>query len=89
MPNPAAHQGDTNRRPFTAAVEPGVHAKGGREQRTGLGCRWREGYLRALNLAILIEIRRGQPLMQSQRVTGRLENHPAIDDTQRMVHAHP
>ena len=42
-----------------------------------------------LDLAFLIEVRLDEPLMQRERSPRRLEDLPAIDDAQRVIHAQP
>jgi hypothetical protein len=43
--------------------------------------------LGTLDVALLVEVGRRQPAMQVHGVVGRIEDHAAIDDAQRMVHA--
>ena len=72
MPHPAPHQRGTDRWPRSALVEPGVHAVRGGEQCTDPSDPADRGgvkrLLGALHLALLIEIRRDQPLMQDEGV---------------------
>ena len=42
-----------------------------------------------LDFALLIEVRLHDPLMQRERGPRRLEDLPAIDDAQRVIHAQP
>jgi hypothetical protein len=42
-----------------------------------------------LHLALLIEIRRRDPLEQGQRMPRGVEDRPAVDDAQRAIHAQP
>jgi hypothetical protein len=52
----------------------------------GAALRSLQGGLRPFDLALLIEIWNGQPLMRSQRMTRSFENHTATDDTHRVIH---
>ena len=74
--------------PLAVAAEPGVQAGGGGEQRGGAGrggCR--EDLCGALHVALLVEIRCHQPLVQVERVAGGGEDGAAVDDAERAVHA--
>ena len=65
-----------------------MQAGGGGEQRGGAGRGGlREDLFGALDRALLIEIRRHQPLVQVERVAGGGEDGAAVDDAQRAVHA--
>ena len=73
---------------LAVAAEPGVQAGGGGEQRGGAGRGGGgEDLLGALHLALLIEIRCHQPLVQVERVAGGGEDGAAVDDAERAVHA--
>ena len=65
---------DADRCPFLPAVDPDPKTLGGREQRrqsVRLGAEHRLG---ALHLALLIEIRLDQPLVQAKRGAGSIED---------------
>ncbi len=84
-----ADQRRPDRRPRPAALQPGVHRNGGREQRGSRGRRIGERLFGDLHLALLIEIRRHDPLMQRERMTRGVEDRAAVDDAQRAIHAQP
>ena len=70
------------------AAEPGVQPGGGGEQRGGAGRGGiREDLFGPLHRALLIEVRRHQPLVQVERVAGGGEDGAAVDDAERAVHA--
>ena len=93
--HPEPHQGRADRRAGAAtavaiaasvataasvAAEPGVQAGGGGEQRGGAGRRGlREDLFGALHVALLVEVRCHQPLVQVERVAGGGEDGAAVD----------
>jgi hypothetical protein len=84
--SPEADQRGADRRTGAAGGEPGVHAACGREQRSLTRSRAAGKMPLGLpDLTLLIEIRRGQPLVQRQRVARRVEDFQPLDDGQCRV----
>ena len=86
LPDPEPDQRRADRRPGAAIVQPGVQPHGRGQQgarRGGAG----EVALGHLHFALLVEVRRRDPLVQAERGAGRREDGAAIDDAQRVIHA--
>ena len=58
-----------------------------RRQQRGCAGRRGERLLGPLHLALLVEIGRGQPLVQGQGMARRVEDQAAVDDAERRIHA--
>ena len=81
---PEADQRGADRRTRPAGVQPGMNAMCRGEQRRRR--RWRRPakcFLGLLDIALLVEIRCDDPLVQRQRMPGGIEDFAAIDDAQR------
>ena len=71
-----------------SVAEPGVQPARGGEQRGSAGRSGRgQNLFGALHVALLVEIRCHQPLVQVERVAGGGEDGAAVDDAECAVHA--
>ena len=92
--DPMPDQGGTERRAGAPGVEPGPDLccrceQGPRGGRAARGVGAGEVALGSLDLAFLVEVRRGEPLVMVERGAGRVEDRAAVDDAQRAVHTQP
>ncbi len=91
LADPEADQGRAQGRPGAArpalavAADPLAETRSGREQ--GCATLRRQDLLSRLNLALLVEVRCHQPLVQRERVVGGLEHADAVDEAQHVIHA--
>ena len=86
-----ADQRGPDRRPGAAWPSPPIQSTQASRAAASSGVRrpacGGQASLGPLDLAFLVEIRRGEPLVQLQRMAGGIEDGAAVDDAERAVHA--